>query len=66
MTILSIKALLGASVIIIISLLAQMKNYFLAGLVPLFPAFALTTHYIVGSERTHGELKILSCSVCAA
>jgi uncharacterized membrane protein (GlpM family) len=30
-----------------------MKNYYLAGLVPLFPTFALIAHYIVGSERTH-------------
>ncbi len=57
MTILSIKALLGASVVIIISLLANMKNYYLAGLVPLFPTFALIAHYIIGSERTHDELK---------
>ena len=57
MMILSIKALLGASVVIIISLLAHMKNYYLAGLVPLFPTFALIAHYIVGSERTHDELK---------
>jgi membrane protein GlpM len=57
MTILSIKALLGASVVIIISLLAHMKNYYLAGLVPLFPTFALIAHYIVGSERTHDEFK---------
>lgn len=54
---LSIKALLGASVVIIISLLAHMKNYYLAGLVPLFPTFALIAHYIIGSERTHDELK---------
>jgi membrane protein GlpM len=58
MTFLSIKALLGAAVVIIINLLAaHMKNYYLAGLVPLFPTFALIAHYIVGSERTHDELK---------
>lgn len=34
-----------------------MKNYYLAGLVPLFPTFAWITRYIVGSERTHDELK---------
>jgi uncharacterized membrane protein (GlpM family) len=34
-TLLSIKALLGAAVVIIISLAAHMKNYYLAGLVPL-------------------------------
>lgn len=57
MTILPIKALLGAAVVMIISLLAQMKNYYLAGLVPLFPTFALIANYIIGSERTHDELK---------
>lgn len=57
MTFLSIKALLGAAVVIIINLAAHMKNYYLAGLVPLFPTFALIAHYIVRSERTHDELK---------
>ena len=57
MTLLSLKALLGASMVIIISLLANTKNYYIAGLVPLFPTFALIAHYIVGSERTSTELK---------
>lgn len=57
MTLISIKALLGALIVIIISLLAHTKNYYLAGLVPLFPTFALIAHFIVGSERTHEELK---------
>ena len=57
MTLLSLKALLGASMVIIISLLANTKNYYIAGLVPLFPTFALIAHYIVGSERTSAELK---------
>lgn len=57
MTLLSLKALLGAAVVIIISLLTHSKNYYIAGLIPLFPTFALIAHYLVGSERTHAELK---------
>ena len=57
MILLSLKALLGAAVVITVSLLAQTKNYYIAGLVPLFPTFALIAHYLVGSERTHAELK---------
>lgn len=57
MTLLSLKALLGASVVITISLLTHSKNYYIAGLIPLFPTFALIAHYLVGSERTHAELK---------
>jgi len=43
--------------VVIIELLARTRNYYIAGLVPLFPTFALISHYIVGSERTVPELK---------
>ncbi|EMK5830311.1 GlpM family protein [Citrobacter sedlakii] len=46
-----IKAALGALVVVVISLLAKTKNYYIAGLIPLFPTFALIAHYIVASER---------------
>ena len=52
-----LKALLGAVIIIVIQLLAKTKNYYIAGLVPLFPTFTLMSHYIVGTQRTVGELK---------
>lgn len=51
------KALIGAAVVVIIQLLARGKNYYIAGLVPLFPTFALISHYIIGSQRTIVELK---------
>lgn len=51
------KALIGAIVVVIIQLLARSKNYYIAGLVPLFPTFALISHYIIGSQRTIVELK---------
>lgn len=51
------KALIGAAIVILIQLLARSKNFYLAGLVPLFPAFALISHYLVGSQRTIAELK---------
>lgn len=51
------KALLGAGVVVVIWALAQSKNFYIAGLVPLFPTFALISHYIVGSQRTTADLK---------
>ncbi|MBC8450461.1 MAG: GlpM family protein [Chloroflexi bacterium] len=52
-----IRALAGAAVVVIISLLSRTKNYYVAGLVPLFPTFALISHYVIGTERTVHELK---------
>ena len=46
-----IKGLLCALVVVLIGVLAKTKNYALAGLIPLFPTFALIAHYIVASER---------------
>jgi len=46
-----LKALTGAIVVIMIALLSKTRNYYLAGLLPLFPTFGLIAHYIVGSER---------------
>ena len=54
---LTLKAFLGATVVVAIQLLAKTKNYYFAGLAPLFPTFALIAHYIVGTERTVAELK---------
>ncbi|MDU4312312.1 MAG: GlpM family protein [Klebsiella michiganensis] len=36
-----IKALLGALVVVLIGVLSKTKNYYIAGLIPLFPTFAL-------------------------
>jgi uncharacterized membrane protein (GlpM family) len=38
-------------------MLAKTKNYYIAGLVPLFPTFALIAHYIVGKGRSVDDLK---------
>jgi len=51
------KSLLGALAVLLINLLSRSRNYYIAGLVPLFPTFALIAHYIVGSERSAVELK---------
>jgi len=51
------KALLGAAVVLIIAALSKTKNYYIAGLVPLFPTFALIAHYIVGKGRSIDDLK---------
>jgi membrane protein GlpM len=52
-----IRAAAGAGVVILIQLISRTRSYYIAGLVPLFPTFALITHYVVGVERTVGELR---------
>ena len=59
-----IKAALGALVVLLIGILAKTKNYYIAGLIPLFPTFALIAHYIVASERGTEALRttiVLAC-----
>jgi uncharacterized membrane protein (GlpM family) len=51
------RAALGAAVVLLITIVARSRNYYIAGLVPLFPTFALLAHYIVGTERGVPELK---------
>lgn len=51
------KCLIGAAAVLVIALLSKSKNFFIAGLVPLFPSFALIAHYIVGSERNMEDLR---------
>ena len=52
-----LKALAGAAVVVVIQLLARSKRAYIAGLVPLFPTFALIAHYLVGTQRGVYELK---------
>ncbi len=52
-----LKAALGAAVVLILAALAKTRNYYIAGLVPLFPTFALIAHYIVGKGRSVDDLK---------
>nr|WP_189660157.1 GlpM family protein [Pseudomonas mosselii] len=51
------KAALGAGVVVLLAILAKTRNYYIAGLVPLFPTFALIAHYIVGKGRSLADLK---------
>lgn len=53
-----LKCLLGAVAVLIIALLSKSRSFFVAGLVPLFPTFALIAHYIVGTERSSTDLRI--------
>lgn len=46
-----IKAIIGAVIVVLIGILAKTRHYYIAGLIPLFPTFALIAHYIVGTER---------------
>ena len=52
-----VKALVGAVMVLLIGVLSRTRNYYIAGLLPLFPTFALMAHYIVGTERTMADLK---------
>ena len=52
-----LKDTLGAAVVLIIAALAKTRNYYIAGLVPLFPTFALIAHHIVGKGRSLEDLK---------
>ncbi|MDX5445704.1 MAG: GlpM family protein [Zoogloeaceae bacterium] len=54
---LALKCLLGALTVLLIALLSKTKNFYIAGLVPLFPTFALIAHFIVGTERTTADLR---------
>nr|WP_262923722.1 MULTISPECIES: GlpM family protein [Pseudomonas] len=51
------KAGLGAAVVVLLAILSKTRNYYIAGLVPLFPTFALIAHYIVGKGRPLADLK---------
>jgi membrane protein GlpM len=51
------KCVLGAVAVLLIALLSKTKSFFVAGLVPLFPTFALIAHYIVGTERSAVDLR---------
>ncbi|TCO81303.1 membrane protein GlpM [Plasticicumulans lactativorans] len=53
-----LKCLLGAVAVLLIALLSKSRNFFIAGLVPLFPTFALIAHYIVGTERSAADLQV--------
>ena len=48
-----LKALIGALVVVLISLISRTNVYFVAGLIPLFPTFALISHIIVAERGEH-------------
>lgn len=52
-----LKCLLGAAAVLVIALLSKSRSFYVAGLVPLFPTFALIAHYIVGTQRTAADLR---------
>lgn len=52
-----LKCALGALAVLAIALLSKTRNFYIAGLVPLFPTFALIAHTIVGTERSATDLR---------
>ncbi|MDR3452286.1 MAG: GlpM family protein [Rhodoferax sp.] len=53
-----LKCFLGAGAVLVIALLSRSRSFFVAGLVPLFPTFALIAHYIIGTERSAQDLRM--------
>jgi membrane protein GlpM len=54
---LAVRAALAVVLVVVMQLLARTRYYYVAGMAPLFPTFALISHYIVGTERTAAELR---------
>jgi membrane protein GlpM len=52
-----VQCLLGAFTVLVLALLAKSKSFVIAGLVPLFPTFALIAHYMVGTQKTMEALR---------
>lgn len=57
MAALALKAAIGALLVIAIALLSKSRSFYIAGMVPLFPSFALIAHYVVGIERSPADLR---------
>ena len=58
MVALLLKCLLGALAVLLIALLSRASSFYLAGLVPLFPTFALIAHAMVGSAGMVQSMKV--------
>ena len=52
-----LKSVMGAAVVLLITILSKSKAFYIAGLVPLFPTFALIAHVIVSQEKGTEALK---------
>lgn len=52
-----LKCTMGVIAVLLIALLSKTKSFYMAGLIPLFPTFALIAHYIVGTERANTDLR---------
>lgn len=52
-----LKAGIGAAAVLVISLLARSRNYFIAALIPLFPTFGIIAFYSLGRARSSAELE---------
>ena len=52
-----LKCRLGSAVVLLISILSKSKAFYIAGLVPLFPTFALIAHVIVSQQQGAAALQ---------
>ncbi len=53
-----LKSLIGAGVVIVMTLLSKTKNDYLVVLVPLFPTFAIISYYMIGTQKEVVEFKM--------
>jgi membrane protein GlpM len=53
-----LKCLAGALAVLLISFASQSRYFVLAGLVPLFPTFALIAHVVVGTAQSAHALQM--------
>ncbi|MEA3289468.1 MAG: GlpM family protein [Campylobacterota bacterium] len=51
------KGLIGAVVVLMLIVLSKTDNYYIAGLIPLFPSFGILAHIIVYKDRGIDALK---------
>ena len=53
----TIKAILGAAIVIALHFLSKSSNFYLAALVVLFPTFSLIAYFMIGTERSMEDVK---------
>jgi len=52
-----LKCIVGVVAVLAIHAVSNIRDFYIAGLVPLFPTFALIAHYVIGTERNMTDLR---------
>lgn len=51
------KCIVDVVAVLAIHAVSNIRNFYIAGPVPLFPTFALIAHYVIGTERNMTDLR---------